>query len=162
MRSNYELFKPQHTLIYAIGQKQGLRGLLALGLPAMIIAKGFRVYSFSITGYQKSPVIVFFVTTSPFRSGNIADKIKYETSPSSADGSRLTTSRAHIAAGATETTRLEKDDKRVELATRTHYSQPTRSRCYDHKYASHIPTEINSAMERHGTGAGPLAEKLRR
>ncbi|KAG8171232.1 hypothetical protein JTE90_019897 [Oedothorax gibbosus] len=61
-----------------------------------------------------------------------------------------------------ETTRVEKDDKRVELATRTAFnSHPPAARCYDHNM-HHIPTEIISAMERHGTGAGPLAEKLRR
>ncbi|KAG8170518.1 hypothetical protein JTE90_014213, partial [Oedothorax gibbosus] len=53
-----------------------------------------------------------------------------------------------------ETTRVEKDDKRVELATRTAFnSHPPPARCYDHNM-HHIPTEIISAMERHGTGAG--------
>ncbi|KAG8156207.1 hypothetical protein JTE90_004969, partial [Oedothorax gibbosus] len=53
----------------------------------------------------------------------ILPKIKYETtSHSRADGSRLTTSRAHIAAGRGNT-RVEKDDKRVGHAhafTHTH------------------------------------------
>ncbi|KAG8172128.1 hypothetical protein JTE90_001492 [Oedothorax gibbosus] len=76
-------------------------------------------------------------------------------------GSRLTTSRAAYCSGARKT-RVEKDDKRVELATRTAFnSHPPAARCYDHNM-HHIPTEIISAMERHGTGAGPLAEKLRR
>ncbi|KAG8170581.1 hypothetical protein JTE90_021677 [Oedothorax gibbosus] len=53
----------------------------------------------------------------------------------------------HIARGE-ETTRGEKDDKRVELATRTAFnSHPPAARCYDHNM-HHIPTEIISAMER--------------
>ncbi|KAG8171024.1 hypothetical protein JTE90_009613 [Oedothorax gibbosus] len=76
-------------------------------------------------------------------------------------GSRLTTSRAAYCSGARKQ-QGKKDDKRVELATRTAFnSHPPAARCYDHNM-HHIPTEIISAMERHGTGAGPLAEKLRR
>ncbi|KAG8170552.1 hypothetical protein JTE90_009998 [Oedothorax gibbosus] len=88
-------------------------------------------------------------------------KIKYETSHSRQtvlDSPRP----ACILQRGEETTRVEKDDKRVELATRTAFnSHPPAARCYDHNM-HHIPTEIISAMERHGTGAGPLAEKLRR
>ncbi|KAG8155823.1 hypothetical protein JTE90_008995 [Oedothorax gibbosus] len=88
-------------------------------------------------------------------------KIKYETSHSRQTVLDSPRPALHIAAGE-ETTRVEKDDKRVELATRTAFnSHPPAARCYDHNM-HHIPTEIISAMERHGTGAGPLAEKLRR
>ncbi|KAG8172194.1 hypothetical protein JTE90_011267 [Oedothorax gibbosus] len=89
-------------------------------------------------------------------------KIKYETSHSRQDGSQTHHVPRCILQRGEETTRVEKDDKRVELATRTAFnSHPPAARCYDHNM-HHIPTEIISAMERHGTGAGPLAEKLRR
>ncbi|KAG8179175.1 hypothetical protein JTE90_004005, partial [Oedothorax gibbosus] len=91
----------------------------------------------------------------------ICHKIKYETT----SHSRQTVHHVPrcILQRGEETTRVEKNDKRVELATRTAFnSHPLAARCYDHNM-HHIPTEIQiSAMERHGTGAGPLAEKLRR
>ncbi|KAG8155958.1 hypothetical protein JTE90_020244 [Oedothorax gibbosus] len=78
-------------------------------------------------------------------------KIKYETSHSRQTVLDSPVPRCILQRGE-ETTRVEKDDKRVELATRTAFnSHPPAARCYDHNM-HHIPTEIISAMERHGTG----------
>ncbi|KAG8173420.1 hypothetical protein JTE90_015436 [Oedothorax gibbosus] len=79
-------------------------------------------------------------------------KIKYETTSHSRQ-TVLDSPRPalHIAAGR-ETTRVEKDDKRVELATRTAFnSHPLAARCYDHNM-HHIPTEIifRDGAARHG------------
>ncbi|KAG8171798.1 hypothetical protein JTE90_021815 [Oedothorax gibbosus] len=68
-------------------------------------------------------------------------KIKYETTSHSRQTvSRLTTSRAAYCSGGEETTRVEKDDKRVELAT-AHGIQltPTRSPMLRSQYAPYSP-----------------------
>ncbi|KAG8156264.1 hypothetical protein JTE90_003503 [Oedothorax gibbosus] len=88
-------------------------------------------------------------------------KIKYETSHSRQTVLDSPRPALHIAAG-----RGNNKGRKGRQASRVGHAHgiqltPPAARCYDHNM-HHIPTEIISAMERHGTGAGPLAEKLRR
>ncbi|KAG8160605.1 hypothetical protein JTE90_020209 [Oedothorax gibbosus] len=80
-------------------------------------------------------------------------KIKYETTSHSRQ-TVLDSPRpgAAYCSGGEETTRVEKDDKRVELATRTAFnSHPPAARCYESQYAPYSHrNNFRDGAARHG------------